>query len=511
MGDIITEKFSILELKNETKDLTLLYVEDEETLRDRAAIYFGKLFKEVTVAADGEEGLDLYSKDKFDIIVTDIRMPKLDGLEMAKKIKEENPDQKIIIVSAYSDAHTFISSILIGIEGYIVKPIDYNQMGTSLYKVAKNLNILKENERYKNNLEKLVKERTEEITLLHQKEIKNYKDTLLALVGLIESRDTYTGGHSQRVATYSSMIAKEMGYSDSDCDKLFEAGILHDIGKIAIPDSVLLKPGKLDDVEYEIIKSHVDIGYKVLSQIPMYEDLAEVIKYHHERFDGSGYPENLRNEQINIFSQIMAVSDAFDAMTTNRIYKSKKEIIDALSELDSLKGESFMPEVVEAALRVLKNVDIKSVISQFPTTKLERERLSYFFKDQITKLFNSNYLDYVLKKNYTEFNYNYLTTIFLSSFEEYNKINGWKKGDFLLQEIAAYLKSIHLDKEDIVFRLHGAEFVLLSENKITIDLENLQSITSKFNVDPIIKDIYLKDNEITSTESLENKLFSDTK
>lgn len=308
----------VIKLKELSKNFKVLYVEDDEMLRDSLASYFEKLFKEVVSAKDGKEGLELYKKGVFDIVITDIQMPNLNGIEMAEKIKELNHEQEILIVSAYTEIEYFIKSIKIGVSGYIIKPIDYAQMNEELYKLVNKLKKFKENETYKNHLEELIAKGIKE-------KIENYQKTLFALVDMIEERDTYTGGHSQRVAKYSVMIAKEMGCAEKEREKLHQAGILHDIGKISTPDSVLLKPGKLNDIEYKLIQEHVKVGYGMLSKIPMYKELAEIIHHHHERYDGKGYPDGLRGDEIPLLSRIMIVADAFDAMTTNRIYKTRKD------------------------------------------------------------------------------------------------------------------------------------------------------------------------------------------
>ena len=150
---------------------------------------------------------------------------------------------------------------------------------------------------------------------------QNFEKTLEALVSIVEDRDSYTGGHSQRVATYSKMIAKEMGFSDEECELIYRAGKLHDIGKISTPDNVLLKPDKLSKLEYKLIKRHVEVSYAILSTIPMYKDIADIVISHHERYDGKGYPKGIGGDEITILGHVMIVADAFDAMTTNRIYK----------------------------------------------------------------------------------------------------------------------------------------------------------------------------------------------
>ena len=463
---------SVKELKELAKRYKVLYVEDEEILRDSVLTYLRKLFKLVDGAENGYKGLKLYKNNQYDLVITDIAMPKMNGLEMAKKIKKINPNQNILIISAYTEVSYFVDSIKIGIDGYIIKPIDYDQMNLILYKIVYKITEFKTSEQCRINLEKMVELKTKESRHLQLEKIRNYKKTLKALVNMIESRDPYTGGHSQRVAKYSSMIAKEMGFDKFQCETIYQTGILHDIGKIAIPDSILLKPGKLGEIEYKLIQKHVEIGYDVLVQVPMFKELANIIKYHHERFDGSGYPNGIKGNEIPVFAQIMAVADTFDAMTTSRIYKSRKSVKEALAELKELKGKHFAKNVVESALKVLDHVDISKYISQLPSTELEKERFSYFYKDQISEVYNKDYLDLNLIKNTFDKNYNCLYVFYLQNFGHYNKSRSWEAGDVFLKIFGNFLQATFPD--NMIFRIHGDDFVLLREDYIVIDINTLK-------------------------------------
>jgi two-component system sensor histidine kinase TtrS len=191
---------------------------------------------------------------------------------------------------------------------------------------------------------------------LQQERIGNYEETILSMVEMIEKRDTYTAGHTRRVAHYCGLIASHLGYGNEEIERLKGAAILHDIGKIAIPDAVLLKPGSLSNLEYDLIKQHVEVGYEALSRIEMYRELAEIMRHHHERHDGRGYPAGLKGDAIPRLSRVMAVADAFDAMTTNRIYKPRKSVAEALADLRRLAGSEFDPEIVAAAEATFYNV-----------------------------------------------------------------------------------------------------------------------------------------------------------
>ncbi len=194
-------------------------------------------------------------------------------------------------------------------------------------------------------------------------------------------------------------------------EKLHQAGILHDIGKVSTPDSILLKPGKLNDIEYQLIQSHVAVGYNFLSKIPMYKELAEIIKYHHERYDAKDYPYGVGGDYIPILAHIMIVADAFDAMTTNRIYKNKKTVKEAVYEIRELANAQFHPDAAEAAASVLNNISVQKDINQLPKNRLEEERFAYFYKDSLTGVYNKDYFELFSKNVNGFYNKSYIYTV----------------------------------------------------------------------------------------------------
>lgn len=305
---------------------------------------------------------------------------------------------------------------------------------------------------------------------------KNQEQIIYSMIEMIEARDSYTAGHTRRVAHYCVLIAKEMGYNEKEIKLLETAAWLHDIGKISTPDNVLLKPGKLNSIEYNIIKEHLSSGYEMLSKVDQYKPIAKIMREHHEKFNGSGYPDGLKGNQIKPLSRIMIVADAFDAMTTTRIYKSKKTVKIALDEVRSLSGLHFHPEVVEASLIALKDVTIDIDISQLPQTVMEEQRFSYFYRDRLTDLFVMEYLSSILRY-YIHSPSLYMYDIQLHNFSKYNKEFGWKQGDELLINCAEFLKKV--DKDSISFRVEGDDFLILSEKKLLNlqdDINNLAFI-----------------------------------
>ncbi len=308
-------------------------------------------------------------------------------------------------------------------------------------------------------------------TILEQMEsdkIANFEETILAFVNIIEQRDSYTAGHTLRVAKYCRQIAQTMGIQESEIIRLEKAAILHDIGKVATPDAILLKPGHLDMLEYELIKQHAEAGYSMLSKIEMYKELSEIIRFHHARYDGKGYPQTSNPDDIPFLAYIMALADAFDAMTSNRIYKSRKSIDEALAEIKQLSGIQFHPDVALAAQSALKDITLEDT-HQLPDNELEQKRFSYFFQDALTGVYNESYLKMVLL-NENRVN-NVLHLITLKNFSSYNKIHGWHKGDYFLQTFAKKLQLLYPDT--CIFRFHGDDFVILSKKGVSVEIDLL--------------------------------------
>ncbi len=337
--------------------------------------------------------------------------------------------------------------------------------------------------------------------------IKDYEQHIFSLVNIIEKRDSYTAGHTQRVAKYSVLIAKEMGFNDEKIDDLYRACMLHDIGKISTPDSILLKPGKLTALEYEIIKEHVVVSYELLADVDIYKDIAEIVRHHHEHYDGSGYPQGLKGDEIPIMSQIMTVADAFDAMTTNRIYKTRKSVDSALLELKELGSKQFHAEVVKAAGVALEDIKVETGITQRPKSKIEKERFSYFYRDQITGVYNKEYLELILAYNKTEeFNTSCVNAIYLHSFNQYNKKRGWLEGDKLLKKFAHVLDE--LNDSDFIFRIYGDDFIMLNEHHYEFkeDILKLEEVLKGTGITMSHQHFDMKIEKVSTIKDLEERL-----
>lgn len=321
-----------------------------------------------------------------------------------------------------------------------------------------------------------IKRKEQELTIKHQQtDVKNYRQVLSSMLELVERRDSYTAGHTRRVAQYAVAIAKAMGFSEQEVDMLYESAIMHDIGKISTPDSILLKPGKLTAQEYKMIQKHLDSGYKLLSSIKAFKKHAEIIRNHHEHYDGTGYPRGLKGEDICPLSHILILVDAFDAMTSKRIYRLSKSKADSIAEIQALAGKQFCPDTVKAAIPVLEAMDIIPVDHNYLKDEFEEARLAYYYKDPLTGLYNYRYLEHILSINKDLFGKRYHCCYFVNllNYSQYNQQKGWQAGDDLLCRMANKLTEA-VDNAAI-FRVFGDDFLILTEQYITLDSTTLEA------------------------------------
>jgi len=258
---------------------------------------------------------------------------------------------------------------------------------------------------------------------------------------------------------YTRSIAHALGLDEATCDLVYRAGILHDIGKIGTPDAILLKPSKLSNTERSMAEQHVSNGYTILSNIPMYHDLAPIVGAHHERWNGSGYPKHLVGETIPFLSRIMMLADSFDAMTSSRIYKPAKSVSQALSEIRSLSGVDYDPDLVSIACDVLEQVYTPDEFTQHPRDVLSIERLAYYFKDQITGSYGLNYMTFLAQHDPNHSRFTCACIFDLDGVESINTVSGRKTGDEILKEFADLLLLHYPDT--LVFRPYGVRFVQL--------------------------------------------------
>jgi len=353
----------IKKLKKLTETLNILYIEDDEIIAKKLTSVLSSLFKEVLHVEDGQKGLEAFKNGKFDMILSDISMPNMNGIEMAKEIKEINQEQSIMFSTAHCEAKLLMEAINLNVDGYVLKPINHKYFLELLYKVATKINNKKSLEYYQKNLEDLVKVKTLKLTKANDqlvflnKEINHtLESTILSLGAVAEARSQETGLHVQRVALYSEFIAQKLGLSKQESDTIRIISPMHDIGKLAIEDSILKKPGKLTEKEFTRMKMHAQLGYEMLSDshLSLFKDAAIVAYEHHEKYNGKGYPNGLKAEEIHIYGRITGFADVFDALISERVYKKGWALDDIIEFVKKESGEQFDPAICNI---FLNNID----------------------------------------------------------------------------------------------------------------------------------------------------------
>jgi len=343
-------------LKAFSKTLKVLYVEDNEDARTGTLKMFSNLFDNITVGIDGEDGLEKFKSDTFDIVITDINMPKMNGVEMLQHIRDIDDKVPCIVISAHTESNFLMDTIKIGVDGYIIKPIDISQFIDTISKTLHKLELEKQNKVYRQNLEILntdlesqVIERIGQVYALNEEIVNTQKEVIFTLAAIGESRSRETGNHVKRVAKYTKILAKAYGMSDDESDMIKMASPMHDIGKVGIPDSILNKNGKHTPEETIIMKTHAQMGYEMLknSKRPILQASAIIAYQHHEKYDGSGYPQGLKGEEIHIYGRISAIADVFDALGSSRVYKAAWDDEKIFKLFKEEQGKHFDPKLID--------------------------------------------------------------------------------------------------------------------------------------------------------------------
>jgi putative nucleotidyltransferase with HDIG domain len=299
-----------------------------------------------------EDALARLADSDFQLVISDITMPGMSGLEMLPFVKSISPNTVVVMISGMQTVESAIGALRLGAFDYLMKPFDLRQVEAVVKRALEHYELIVAKQRYEDHLEELVEQRTAELDhALNSLEVA-YRSTLRALTSALETRDSETHGHSERVVTYSLRLGRECGLPSENMKALEFGSLLHDIGKIGVPDSILRKPGKLTEEEWVKMREHPVHGRQILRGIEFLEGAARVVAQHHERWDGSGYPLGIREEEIDVCARIFAVADAFDAITSDRVYRRGKSYQEAAQELDDWAGRQFDPKVVEAFHRV---------------------------------------------------------------------------------------------------------------------------------------------------------------
>lgn len=330
----------------------VLIADDEEAIREVVASLLEAQGYRCLTVGNGREALNKLSEHRVDLVLSDMMMPEMDGLQLLSWVRTHDRDVPVIMVTAMHDVSTALEAMRRGAYDYILKPFERDQLLMSVRRALEHRRLIVENWNYQKNLERLVQQRTAELKNALSQLEESYDETLEALGGALDLKDSETEGHCKRVMVFTIEIAKAMGIEASLLPQLARAAFLHDIGKMAIPDRILRKPGPLTDDERTIMRTHCDIGYNMLVRIPFLREAAEIVLAHQEYFDGSGYPRGLRGEEIPLGARIFAIADALDAMISDRPYRSALSIQHARDEINRCAGTQFDPEIVRVFLSI---------------------------------------------------------------------------------------------------------------------------------------------------------------
>ena len=331
----------------------ILIVDDEREITEILADLLSE-DHECLKAGSAEQALDCLRAGEFELVISDITMPGMSGLDMIPHVKKLSPDTVVVMISGMQTVESAIGALRLGAFDYLMKPFDLRQVEAVVKRALEHHELVVAKRRYENHLEELVEQRTVELDRALNSLEGAYRSTLKALTAALETRDSETHGHSERVVSYSLRLGREYGLNSQDMKALEFGALLHDIGKIGVPDSILRKPAKLTEEEWVRMREHPLHGQQILRGIEFLQGAARVVAQHHEQWDGSGYPVGLRGEEIDINARIFAVADAFDAITSDRVYRRGKSYEAAAQELDDWAGRQFDPKVVEAFHRVPK-------------------------------------------------------------------------------------------------------------------------------------------------------------
>jgi len=340
-------------LSPQTASRKLLIVDDETEVRAVLRDLLSDTY-ECSEASSAEEALQRLREDNYQLVISDITMSGISGLDMIPHVRRISPDTVIVMVSGMQTIESAIEALRLGAFDYLMKPFDLRQAEAAVARALEHHELVTAKQRYENHLEELVEQRTIELDKALGSLEGAYRSTLRALTAALETRDAETHGHSERVVTFSLRLGREYGLNGPQMNALEFGSLLHDIGKIGVPDAILRKPSQLTEDEWTRMREHPLHGQQILRGIEFLEGAARVVAQHHEKWDGSGYPLGLKAEEIDVCARIFSVADAFDAITSNRVYREGRPYEAAVAELDEWAGKQFDPTVVEAFHRVPK-------------------------------------------------------------------------------------------------------------------------------------------------------------
>lgn len=334
------------QLNGEKKEkYRIIGVDDEDGILESLSVFLKGTGYEFVGITDPMEAIEVVKKEHFDMMLLDFMMTPLHGDEVVEEIRKFNRELYILLLTGHKDLAPPLETIKrLDIQGYCEKSDKFDQLLLLVESGIKSVKQMYE-----------IKRINEELTETNEKLEQAYLDMVETLRFTVEAKDSYTRGHSDRVSEYSVLIGQKVGLPENQIKTLRVGGLFHDIGKIGIPDSILLKPSKLTDDEYSEIKNHPSIGAHILGSATIFQDIIPIVKHHHEKFDGRGYPSGLKGEEIPYLARIAAIADTFDAMTSRRSYRNALDLQYVKDEIKRCEGTQFDPQLAEAFLEILNN------------------------------------------------------------------------------------------------------------------------------------------------------------
>lgn len=326
-----------------SKGYRIIAVDDEEGIIDSLSIFLKRSGYEFIGVTDPLEAIERVKNEHFDLMILDFIMIPIHGDKVVEEIRKFNKDLYILLLTGHKDLAPPLETIRrLEIQGYCEKSDKFDQLLLLIESGIKSISQMNE-----------IKSINEELTGMYDKLEQAYLESIQTLRFAVEAKDTYTRGHSDRVSEYSVLIGEYLNLTEEDIKTLRIGGLFHDIGKIGIPDSILLKESKLDDAEYSQIKNHPSIGAHILCNAEIFREIIPIVKHHHERFDGTGYPNKLAGADIPYLARIAAIADTFDAMTSKRTYRDALSLDIVKNELKRCSGSQFDPILAKAFLEIL--------------------------------------------------------------------------------------------------------------------------------------------------------------
>ncbi len=342
------------------KSARVLVVDDETYIREIICRKLGGDGYACDDAGDAESALATLTHDSYDCVLSDINMPGMDGIELLRRIRQADQDVAVIMITGAPDLDGALEAMRLGAYDHLAKPLNLAHLSLTVERAIEQKRLVAENREYQRNLETMVEDRTNQLREANEELRRLFMGSIKALAQALEAKDEYTQGHSERVAEVSVGIARYLSLGESEIDDMWLAGFLHDIGKIGIQESVLNKPGELTACEWDLIKQHPVLAERILRPIEELSEVIKVVRHHHERYDGSGYPDGLAGSEIPLGARILSVADAYDALTSKRPYRDALSHTDTIAVLEEAAGTQFDPVIVRAFLSSGSHVAVGS-------------------------------------------------------------------------------------------------------------------------------------------------------